>query len=190
MFWAPRKAIANWPRRRWQISIRRTSARTTALPGSQPASPRWKPYWLWSQRAEATALDQTVTQLAFAETIAQLTGGLPMGQNELFRPADLGLSDAARDLADACADLVEGDLAPQRAAVAAALAQGHWPSESLDDAGTRYDPRPVPPVHRSRNPAARAPVAPRQRADPRCHRGRRWPRWAPLARPFPRNLAG
>ncbi len=88
---------------------------------------------VWSQRAEGTALDQTVTQLAFAETIAQLTGGLPMGQNELFRPADLGLSDAGRDLADACADLVEADLAPQRAAVAAALAQGHWPSESLDD---------------------------------------------------------
>lgn len=88
---------------------------------------------LWSQRAEATALDQTVTQLAFAETIAQLAGGLPMGQNELFRAADLDLSDAARDLADACADLVEADLAPQRAAVAAALAQGHWPSESLDD---------------------------------------------------------
>ena len=88
---------------------------------------------VWSQRAEATTLDQMVTQVAFAETIAQLAGGLPMGQNELFRPADLGLVDAARDLADACADLVEADLAPERAAIAAELAAGQWPSESLDD---------------------------------------------------------
>jgi len=87
----------------------------------------------WGQRADATALDHQIVHLAFAESVAQLAGGLPMGQNELLRPADLGLSDAARDLADACASLVEADLAPLRAEVAAALAQGQWPSESLDD---------------------------------------------------------
>ena len=81
-----------------------------------------------------TALDRRVALLGFAETIAQLTGGLPMGQNELLRPADLGLAAEARDLALACADLVEGDLAGTRAAVAVALAEGEWPSEGLHDA--------------------------------------------------------
>jgi (2S)-methylsuccinyl-CoA dehydrogenase len=87
----------------------------------------------WGARTEATAFDAQIVHLAFAETVAQLSGGLPMGQNELLRPADLGLSDAGRDLADACASLVEADLAPLRAEVAAELAQGIWPSESLDD---------------------------------------------------------
>lgn len=80
-----------------------------------------------------TALDREVALLGFAETIGQLTGGLPMGQNELLRPADLGLNRAAHDLAQACADLADGDLVSVRAAVAAALAQGQWPSESLHD---------------------------------------------------------
>jgi (2S)-methylsuccinyl-CoA dehydrogenase len=77
-------------------------------------------------------LDRQVVQLAFAESIAQLIGGLPMGQNELLRPADLGLD--ARELEAACADLLRAELASVRAAVAAALGEGHWPSESLGDA--------------------------------------------------------
>ena len=77
-------------------------------------------------------LDRHVTQLAFAETIAQLCGGLPMGQNELLRPVDLGLD--ARELGEACADLLQANLAAIRSAVAAALGEGHWPSESLGDA--------------------------------------------------------
>lgn len=81
-----------------------------------------------------TALDRNVVKLAFAETIAQLVGGLPMGQNELFRPADLGLTGAAATLAQAAQDLLGADHAPVRAAVAAALADGQWPSESFRDA--------------------------------------------------------
>ena len=80
-----------------------------------------------------TELDRQVALLGFAETIGQLTGGLPMGQNELLRPADLGLGHAARDLARACADLADGDLASVRKAVALALADGQWPSEGLHD---------------------------------------------------------
>lgn len=80
-----------------------------------------------------TALDRNVAALAFAETLGQLAGGLPMGQNELFRPSDLGLTAAARDLADRCGDLLDADLAATRAAVAGALAEGHWPSEGLGD---------------------------------------------------------
>lgn len=81
----------------------------------------------------ANAQDDPVTKLAFAETIAQLVGGLPMGQNELLRPADLGLTAAAATLAGACASLLETDQAATRAALAAGLAEGQWPSETLHD---------------------------------------------------------
>ena len=86
----------------------------------------------WLASGNGSELDRHVTQLAFAETIAQLCGGLPMGQNELLRPADLGLD--ARELGEACADLLQADLAACRTAVATALGEGRWPSESLGDA--------------------------------------------------------
>jgi (2S)-methylsuccinyl-CoA dehydrogenase len=89
--------------------------------------------WLAANDGGST-LDRAIAQLAFAETIGQLVGGLPMGQNELLRPGDLGLGSQARDLAHACLALVEGDHALLRAGIAAALAAGHWPSESLGDA--------------------------------------------------------
>ncbi|WP_374588368.1 acyl-CoA dehydrogenase family protein [Novosphingobium sp.] len=88
--------------------------------------------WL-KRNGGGTELDRKVAFLGFAETLAQLTGGLPMGQNELLRPGDLGLGPAARDLAHACRDLVEGDHAAIRAEVAAMLAAGEWPSEGLGD---------------------------------------------------------
>jgi (2S)-methylsuccinyl-CoA dehydrogenase len=81
-----------------------------------------------------SGLDRRVARLAFAETLGQLVGGLPMGQNELLRPGDLGLSQAASDLAHACRDLIEADHAAARADVAGALAAGQWPSETLHDA--------------------------------------------------------
>jgi (2S)-methylsuccinyl-CoA dehydrogenase len=89
--------------------------------------------WCESGR-DSNPLDAQIATLAFAEGIGQLVGGLPMGQNEIFRPADLGLGVAARALADACADLLDTDHATIRADVAAALAEGQWPSEALHDA--------------------------------------------------------
>ena len=86
--------------------------------------------WLDSNGG-GSELDRQVGFLAFAETLGQLTGGLPMGQNELLRPGDLGLGQTSRDLAHACAELVEGDHSGVRATVAAALAEGQWPSEGL-----------------------------------------------------------
>ncbi|MDP3676633.1 MAG: acyl-CoA dehydrogenase family protein, partial [Novosphingobium sp.] len=83
--------------------------------------------------AGESPVDRLVARLAFAETIAQLVGGLPMGQNELFRPADLGLHYPARDLAHACAGLLDEDLRADRAELAGALTRGEWPSESFDD---------------------------------------------------------
>ena len=89
---------------------------------------------LWCESGQdSNRLDAKVAALAFAEGIGQLVGGLPMGQNEIFRPADLGLGAAARALAGACADLLDADYAATRADVAASLAEGHWPSETLHD---------------------------------------------------------
>jgi (2S)-methylsuccinyl-CoA dehydrogenase len=82
----------------------------------------------------ANPLDGMVARLAFFETIGQLVGGLPMGQNELLRPSDLGVGAAGRALASACADLLDEDLRETRKELVVALAQGHWPSETLYDA--------------------------------------------------------
>ena len=87
--------------------------------------------WAAQNAGETNAL---VARLAFHEGIAQLVGGLPMGQNELFRPADLGLGVNARALSDACADLLDQDAAADRRALAERLCAGEWPSETLHDA--------------------------------------------------------
>ena len=57
--------------------------------------------WLDSNGG-GTQLDQQIASLIFTETLGQLTGGLPMGQNEIFRPVDLGINNAAQSLAKAC----------------------------------------------------------------------------------------
>ncbi len=89
----------------------------------------------WAEAAgDASRVDALVTRLAFAEGIAQLVGGLPMGQNEISRPADLGLTREAAKLADACAALVEADHAAARAELTQLFAAGQWPSETLHDA--------------------------------------------------------
>ena len=88
--------------------------------------------WLGANEG-GSELDRNVASLAFSETVAQLVGGLPMGQNELFRPADLGLTDAAAILADAARDVLGQHNASIRESVAAALADGQWPTESFRD---------------------------------------------------------
>ncbi len=89
----------------------------------------------WCESGQgANPLDAKIAALAFAEGIGQLLGGLAMGQNEIFRPADLGVGAAARTLANSCSDLLDADHAALRAEIAAALADGHWPSETLHDA--------------------------------------------------------
>src|SRR3546814_15719088 len=77
--------------------------------------------WLESGQ-DSNPLDAKIAALAFAEGIGQLAGGLPMGQNEIFRPADLGLGAAARLLDDDGSDLPDADHGAIRAAPAAALA--------------------------------------------------------------------
>lgn len=81
-----------------------------------------------------TGLDQQIATLIFAETLGQLTGGLPMGQNEIFRPRDLGISKAAHLFAEGCETFLGQDLAALRFEVAQAMASGAMPSESFRDA--------------------------------------------------------
>lgn len=90
-------------------------------------------HWLDSNDG-GTQLDQHIASLIFAENLGQLTGGLPMGQNEIFRPVDLGISTAAQSLAQDCTFWLDSDQAKTRAAVAQALADGQMPSEALHDA--------------------------------------------------------
>ena len=88
--------------------------------------------WLDANQG-GSPLDRNLVRLAYAETLGQLAGGLPMGQNELFRPVDLGLGEAVKVLRDSVAMLASLDQSVCRAEVAAALADGQWPSESFHD---------------------------------------------------------
>jgi len=51
----------------------------------------------WARRLERDKrlgeLERLILQAAFGEYLAQLAGGIPMSQNEIARPCDLGLSD-------------------------------------------------------------------------------------------------
>ena len=89
----------------------------------------------WAEAGQgANPLDALVAELAFAELIGQLVGGLPMGQNELLRPSDLGIGAAGRTLAARCGTWLDADLASTRAALVAAMGEGRWPSETFHDA--------------------------------------------------------
>ncbi len=88
----------------------------------------------WQEASGGPRVDALVTELAFAEGIGQLVGGLPMGQNEIFRAADLGLAEAASKLAAECSPILDADHAAARAELTALLAAGQWPSETLHDA--------------------------------------------------------
>lgn len=88
----------------------------------------------WAQAGPgANPFDERIARLAFAETIGQLVGGLPMGQNEMLRPSDLGVGDAGRKLAARCVALLDQDHAATRAELVRALTRGQWPSECFSD---------------------------------------------------------
>ncbi len=75
-------------------------------------------------------------RVGFGEYLAQLVHGVPMSQNEIVRPQELGLDDAAARLRgdDAAAwFLAHGNVARTRAALAAHLADGGALDEGLGD---------------------------------------------------------
>ncbi len=94
----------------------------------------------WADRAHGAGcfgeIEALVLQIGFGEYLAQLLGGLPMSQNEMVRPAELGLSRAASDLAAnpaVAGFLADGNTAGNRLALADALRDGSRPVEGLDD---------------------------------------------------------
>jgi (2S)-methylsuccinyl-CoA dehydrogenase len=94
----------------------------------------------WAARAEAAGrlrpIDGLILQVGFGEYLAQLLGGVPMGQNEIVRPGELALAEAAATLAadPAVQSFVnDGATADTRLALATLLREGARPDESLDD---------------------------------------------------------
>lgn len=90
----------------------------------------------WASSAEAGSNEGCVAQIVFGEYLSQLVGGLPMSQNEMARPADLGIQAAAAELASdsAVADLmVNGNTPESRAALAEHMVNGGSLAEGLGD---------------------------------------------------------
>ena len=87
--------------------------------------------------ARPGSVEALVVEIGFGEYLAQLSGGIPMGQNEYCRPADLDIADAAARLAQdaAVARLIRsGNSAANRAALVARLRGGETIAESPGDA--------------------------------------------------------
>jgi (2S)-methylsuccinyl-CoA dehydrogenase len=94
----------------------------------------------WAMRLESAgrlgAGEVLVVRIGFGEYLAQLLGGLPMGQNEFVRPADLGTQHEAAALgADPTVGwfLEHGNTAATRRELALCLAEDWRPDESLGD---------------------------------------------------------
>jgi len=93
----------------------------------------------WAQQrassGELSRLSECAVIVGFAEYLGQLAGGLPMGQNEIVRPSEYGLSNAAADLmADpAVAAFVVQDWAETRAELVGLLCDGEHLDDVLED---------------------------------------------------------
>ena len=77
--------------------------------------------------------ERLICDIAFGETIAGLLGGIAMGQNEIVRPADLGIAGAAHILA-ATKGIENGNNAVSRAALIRYMRDGGTIDDSLGDA--------------------------------------------------------
>ncbi|NOJ50820.1 acyl-CoA dehydrogenase family protein [Bradyrhizobium archetypum] len=93
----------------------------------------------WCQRrASSDGLDplsECAIVVGFSEYLAQLIGGVPMTQNEIVRPPDLALSQAAADLAanEWVGKFVLADWSGVRSELARLLTEGHRLQDALDD---------------------------------------------------------
>jgi (2S)-methylsuccinyl-CoA dehydrogenase len=80
----------------------------------------------WALRLEAAGelgeAHRLILAVGFGEYLAQLAGGIAMGQGEIARPQDLGIADA--DLAPLRANPLVNGLAEARARLGAILAEG------------------------------------------------------------------
>ena len=89
-----------------------------------------------SDEGRLGATETLALQIGLGEYLAQLTAALPMSQNELFRPDELGIEQAAAALrgeASASRLLREGNTPATRSALIAHLRQGSMIDDSLGD---------------------------------------------------------
>ncbi|QJQ33527.1 acyl-CoA/acyl-ACP dehydrogenase [Sphingomonas lacunae] len=94
--------------------------------------------WLQSAEADnrAHAHEWLVAIIGISETLAQLTGGLPMGQNEIVRPVDMDSGAAARRLAEEPAVdwlLTQGNSAKHRSWLVQCMVDGNGLDDRLGD---------------------------------------------------------
>ena len=94
----------------------------------------------WADRARASEhfgeLEELVLRIGFGEYCAQLASGVPMSQNEIVRPGELGLIEEARvfqDTESVARFLSAGNTQQTRASCAALLADGLRPFEGFGD---------------------------------------------------------
>ena len=89
-----------------------------------------------AERGHFRQIEALILDIAFGECLAQLAGGLPMGQNEIIRPADLGIDiAAARLVADPVVRdyLALGNNAKNRATLIARMREGGSVNDSFGD---------------------------------------------------------
>ncbi|MBK6706692.1 MAG: acyl-CoA/acyl-ACP dehydrogenase [Sphingomonadales bacterium] len=82
----------------------------------------------WGERQNGAA-ERLVVAIGTGETLAQLAGGLPMGQNEFVRPADFGLESHVAALSSAA----QGNSVANRARLIELLAEGATISDRFED---------------------------------------------------------
>ena len=94
----------------------------------------------WAVRSKAAGrfgeVEALTLRIGFGEYCAQLIGGVPMSQNEIVRPGELGLTSAAAAFASDMAVMLfleGGNSAACRLALTNRLRAGERPDESLDD---------------------------------------------------------
>jgi (2S)-methylsuccinyl-CoA dehydrogenase len=80
------------------------------------------------------AAEKLILQIAFAEFVAQLLGGLPMSQGEMVRPGDLGLTEDDLSNLAQCAERLRGGNSPAaRRHLATLIAEGDFGAAALGD---------------------------------------------------------
>ncbi|KGJ02819.1 acyl-CoA dehydrogenase [Paracoccus versutus] len=93
----------------------------------------------WGRRLQAAGTlgeaERLVIEIGFGEYLAQLLGGIPMGPNEMLRPADLGVSNHALAQDAAVAGFIAGGNTPaNRARLVELIQSGEQVSDALGDA--------------------------------------------------------
>ncbi len=83
----------------------------------------------WAERLEAEGrfgeMERLLHQIAFAEYLAQMKGGMPMSQGEMIRPADMGIDAGALEI-EAVAELTaRGNTDAARRRLVALMRENH-----------------------------------------------------------------